>query len=248
MRAGKRIMGKSGGSNNNNSSANPGKIQCLLFDLDNTLIDIPNTWTFFDSIITEVIGQDYHLPIPSQAERDSLWRTGKEYIAILKNWGVTDSDDFWAKFDARDSPKRKKYISLGKIAPFSDVPGALEQLKSAQFIMGIVTNTTTQIALEEITNFRLQSYFELILGLGEKQATCKPEPDGIIAALKRLGKKASETLYVGDSTIDLIASKRAGVRPILIDRTGHKEIDPNEIKPTEFSRIKTLSELVQLLK
>ena len=42
-------------------------IKCILFDLDNTLIDIPDPWTYFDSIIIEVMRDDLGLPVPESA-------------------------------------------------------------------------------------------------------------------------------------------------------------------------------------
>ena len=70
------------------------EISCVLFDLDNTLIGIPNTWHYFDGLIQQVLVEEFHLPVPDTHARNQLWRSGKAYIQILKNWGVQDPDDF----------------------------------------------------------------------------------------------------------------------------------------------------------
>ena len=90
----------------------------------------------------------------------------------------------------------------------------------------------------------MSHYFEISLGLGETQDKCKPEPDGLISVLNQMDFSPKEAIYVGDSTIDLIAAKRAQILPVLIDRSGNKEIDPTEIGQNEYTIIKELFFLV----
>jgi phosphoglycolate phosphatase-like HAD superfamily hydrolase len=223
-------------------------IKCVLFDLDNTLIDIPDLWNYFDNLIVEVMQYDLHLAVPVQSERDRLWRTGKDYIPLLRSWGLSNPQEFWNLFDKRDELQRVKLIEHGLLVLNSDVIPLLDVLKAKHLLMGVITNAPTSIAKLELDAYNISSYFSIIFGLGEKQEWCKPEPDGIIQVLSQLRCKSFEAVYIGDSTVDLIAAKRAKVLPILIDRTKKKQIESKDISNHDFLRVSSLTDIPSIIK
>ncbi len=217
-------------------------INCVLFDLDNTLVGIPDTWIYFDTLIQDVLKKDYKLSVPSKDKRDSLWRSGKEYVSILKRWGVLDPNDFWIKFDERDGIKRKKLIKDGQLILYDDVIPTLKKLNNTGIKTGIVSNTPDFIVNYELDHFKLSTFFDEVLGLGDDQSICKPEPDGINLILSQLKCKPSNTVFIGDSQVDMIAAHRANVIAIFIDRKKKKSrkftIDPESyIKFTDLNQI-----------
>ena len=222
-------------------------MRCVLFDLDNTLVEIPDAYQFFDDLIIKVIQDDYKLPIPPRESRDTLWRSGKDYIPILKAWGVADPSDFWRRFDEYDSVKRSDFIQRGKIQLYPDTLPTLEELKNRGLNLGIVSNTTTPIVESEIQAFHINHFFDLVIGLGETQEQCKPEPDGLLAAIQRLGCSAQESIFVGDSRVDLIAGKRANIRNVLIDRKNSKNFESDGIAEEDFIRIHDLRDLIKVI-
>lgn len=223
----------------------PSKISCILFDLDNTLVEIPNTWQYFDELIVEVMEYDFKLPIPTSEQRDQLWRSGKEYIKILKEWGIDHHQQFWYLFDKRDGIKRKKYIQENLLIMYDDVTPALEAISKNPVKIGLITNTPQFIAEMELEVFGLKKYFHSIFGLGDDQTMCKPEPEGVYQCLEDCQCHSSETILVGDNQIDLLAAKRAGVIPVLIDRSGQKKIEHQELAEEDFIRIDDLKLILQ---
>ncbi len=223
------------------------KITCILFDLDNTLVEIPNTWQYFDEIIVETLALDFQLPVPDQVMRDTLWRSGKEYISILKGWGIDDPNIFWRHFDIRDGNKRAFLIQEQKLTIYADVIPVLKTLRARKIKLGILTNTPRFIAETELEAFELTHYFNVVLGLGDNQAICKPEPEGILQCLSICDCNPPECLMIGDTAIDLVAAKRAGVGSILIDRTGKKCIDHQELTEYDFIRITSLNQILNLI-
>lgn len=65
--------------------------------------------------------------------------------------------------------------------------------------------------------------FDVIVG-GEDVANHKPDPEGLLVAVARLGATPETTLYVGDSAADARAAALAGV-PFVWVRTGTTEPD-----------------------
>jgi len=56
----------------------------------------------------------------------------------------------------------------------------------------------------------LLRFFQVIVG-GEDVSAHKPDPQGLLAAVDRLGSRHAATLYVGDSVTDAETAKRAAV-------------------------------------
>ena len=76
--------------------------ELIILDLDETLIDIPNSYSFFDEMIIETLKKMSIPTIPSQEERDRLWRTGRDWMLIVKKWGIDEPKKFWNVFDELD--------------------------------------------------------------------------------------------------------------------------------------------------
>ena len=58
----------------------------------------------------------------------------------------------------------------------------------------------------------LDSYFDMVQGADTTKYKTKPSPEGIHYILKKLNVKPENIIMVGDSTHDILAGKRAGVR------------------------------------
>jgi phosphoglycolate phosphatase len=76
--------------------------------------------------------------------------------------------------------------------------------------IGIVS-TKFRRRIEEILGREdLLEPFDVIVG-GEDVSRHKPDPEGLLAAIERLGGSPSGSLYVGDSVTDAETARRAGV-------------------------------------
>lgn len=92
-------------------------------------------------------------------------------------------------------------------------PGALEllsQLRGQGVNLGVVSSKRTQVLREVMANNGALEYFDLVIG-SDAVGRHKPDPEGLLAAIKRFGVRAEETLYCGDTLIDAQTAHRAGV-------------------------------------
>ena len=53
----------------------PSEIHAILFDLDGTLIQLPNMIDFFDTILVQTL-KDHKARIPVKADRLAVWPVG----------------------------------------------------------------------------------------------------------------------------------------------------------------------------
>jgi len=197
--------------------------------------------------------------IPNFNKRQQIWVVGKEYINLLKSWGISAHQKFWEVLDLKDFQQRKKLINVGKIKLFDDVIQTLKELSNLNKRMGIISNTPDYIVKYQLNFFNINKYFEVIVGLGEDQTICKPEPTGINIAInhfidsKRNNKEnafekiKSETIMIGDSIIDIISAHKANIKSCLLIRKRAQDID--YIKTWDYQPhfiINQLDEILQI--
>jgi phosphoglycolate phosphatase len=89
-------------------------------------------------------------------------------------------------------------------------PGVAEALAALPGRKSTATTKGSPTTRSVLEMFELLPYFDHVQGTDGFPA--KPEPDVIFAALKGLGAKPEDCLFVGDSPADMEAGKRAGVR------------------------------------
>jgi phosphoglycolate phosphatase len=226
---------------------NEKKVEVIIFDLDETLIEIPDAYHFFDDIIIITLKKMGISSIPTQEERDRLWRTGKEYIEILKSWGINDPKQFWSIFDEIDFERRKELMVRGEIKPFPDTLTTLERLQSKNYKLAILTNTIKKITDYTLEYFGITPFINFALALGDTQERCKPEPDGVFEILKFFSIPPEKAVMVGDSQNDMEAGFKAKIKCFRIIKDQSKLAKIGNSTPLNYSIIFSLSDLLNLI-
>ena len=122
--------------------------------------------------------------------------------------------------------------------PDSEATNVLLSLKAAGMRIAVVSNTEDGRAKESLALANLASHFEIVID-SHMVGRSKPDKEIFQFALDGLGLDPGEAAYVGDSYgYDVIGARRAGLYPILLDRMGAYESEP------ELTRISSLIELI----
>ncbi|MFX1565525.1 MAG: HAD family hydrolase [Promethearchaeota archaeon] len=202
-----------------------GAVKAMVFDLDGTLVNIPNIWEFFDELLVQTLSE-LNIDLPPAKNRLEVWHSGGEFEKVIRSWGVTDYPTFIQRFDEVDYQKRETMIQSGEIRLFEDVI-ALETL-SKRFKLALLTNTPPDIAWLEVKSFHLEHLFDVLVMLGTvEQEIAKPAPDGFFRCLTQLGIQPEEAVMIGDSSSDIIGGNQVGMLTVLINR-------PNQEIPVNF--------------
>lgn len=93
--------------------------------------------------------------------------------------------------------------------PYPQIMDMLRELKARGLNMGIVSNKP-DAQVKDMNG----EYFGGMFGaaMGEKEGVRrKPAPDSLLRAMEELGGTREGTLYVGDSEVDVMTAKNAGV-------------------------------------
>ena len=92
---------------------------------------------------------------------------------------------------------------------FPGAPELLRGLHAAGIRCGIVSTKrgdTIEIIME---NHHLREQLELVIGSADVKSH-KPDPEGLLLAMERMGVKPEETLFCGDTILDAGAAQNAG--------------------------------------
>ena len=98
---------------------------------------------------------------------------------------------------------------MDKTIAFNGVEPLLSALKANGIKLGVITNKPEKFANDIIEMlFEEKSFAEII---GQSSLPVKPNPASTQLMMKLLGVKPSECLFVGDSDVDILTAKNAGI-------------------------------------
>jgi phosphoglycolate phosphatase len=93
---------------------------------------------------------------------------------------------------------------------YPQVRQTLDALRRRGTRLAVVTNKETRYTERVLAAHGLQDAFDRVV-CGDTLATRKPDPAGVLACLRQFGVAPGRALFVGDSTIDVVTARGAGV-------------------------------------
>ena len=93
---------------------------------------------------------------------------------------------------------------------YPEVPPLLARLREQGLAVASVSSKFRYRIEALLALNQLQSLVDVLIG-GEDVQRHKPDPEGLVLALARLGLPARSAIYVGDHAVDAQAAERAGV-------------------------------------
>ncbi len=131
-----------------------------------------------------------------------------------------------------------------KTAPYAGVLDMLSALKARGIKMAVVSNKSDGFTKSLVKQF-FGEYITTAIGRSELFPR-KPAPDSVLHAMKLLGSEKESTLYVGDSEVDAVTARNAGV-PCVGCLWGFRDRDTLEKEGARYI-ISEPKELVNILK
>ncbi|WP_299047683.1 HAD family hydrolase [uncultured Polaribacter sp.] len=99
-----------------------------------------------------------------------------------------------------------------KTVPYDGVLEMLEVLKKKKVKVSILSNKEDSLT-KQVANTLLPNYITPVLGLKE-EALKKPNPTVALQICKNLEVAPEETIYIGDSDVDILVAKNANMLPV----------------------------------
>ena len=99
--------------------------------------------------------------------------------------------------------------------PYPGVPALLQRLRESGGKLAVVSNKPHG-AVQDLCRRYFPGLMDLALGEREPEVRRKPAPDLVFQALKELGVRREEAVYIGDSEIDLRTAANAGTACVAV--------------------------------
>lgn len=184
------------------------KPKCAVFDLDGTLI---NTLTDLRSAGTYVMNKHGFKADYTEDDYKKFVGNGIKKL-VDRLFGETLDEDALDGY-TKEFIEYYNLHSLDNTHPYSGIPVQVEKLKNAGIKTCVVTNKAEPSAVIILETLFGRNAFDLIVGQRDNLPV-KPDPAGVFEALRTLGVTAGEALYFGDSNVDMLTAKNAGIRAV----------------------------------
>lgn len=102
-----------------------------------------------------------------------------------------------------------------KTKPYEGIRELLVQLREKGCLTAVVSNKV-DFAVKSLCEFYFPDLFDVTVGEREGIRR-KPYPDSLLEVMKTLRIKAKETLYIGDSEVDVQTAKNGGTDCLAVD-------------------------------
>ena len=99
--------------------------------------------------------------------------------------------------------------NMDKTEPYPGIPELLDHLKAAGVQMAVYSNKADEFS-KVIVEHYFPGMFQLIRGKVDG-VPVKPDPTGVRGVMQELGADPAETLFVGDSSVDIRTGHNAGM-------------------------------------
>jgi 2-phosphoglycolate phosphatase len=180
----------------------------VLFDLDGTLVDS------YPAIAASVNHVRARRGLPALSVDEVKRHVGRGPEHLLRH--TVPGGDYEADLAVYRAHHPKVMGPLTEL-----LPGAADTLRHLQresVAAGLCSNKPRAFSQALLEQLDIARYFRVVIG-PEDVAHLKPAPDMVLLAMKRLGVKADETLYIGDMSVDVETARAAGV-PVWVVATG----------------------------
>ncbi len=186
-------------------------MKAILFDLDGTLLDRDASVRAFIASQYQRLQEHFeHIPKEKYMKRfieldnrGYVWKD-KVYADLVKEFGITTVtpeallEDYKTEF-------RNHCVA------FEGLYRTLEDLKSCNLKLGMITNGYGEFQLNNIKALGIEKFFDAIL-ISEWEGIKKPDPNIFLRALQKLQVAPIESVFVGDHPLnDVEAAKSLGM-------------------------------------
>ena len=181
-----------------------------IFDLDGTVLDTLDDLADAVNAVLTVHGYPTH----TRAEICSYVGNG---IALLIARALpSGTDEVTVQAVLADFKKYYAAHCADKTAPYAGIPALLCQLRTAGVYTAVLSNKA-DFATQALCKQYFAGLFDAVAGEKEAEGIPKkPAPDAVFALMRALGVDAAQTVYIGDSEVDVQTAANAGVDAVLV--------------------------------
>ena len=181
------------------------KVKLIIFDLDGTLID---TLSDIEHIFNYVLIQNGYEERSKSFYKKNI---GNGFENLLRN---CLPNYFKGDFDFLANSVRERYESHlnTKTIVFDGITTVLEHLEKNKIKIAVISNKLHSLAVRSVKTY-FDSYQIKVIG-AEGGFSRKPNPNSTLHMLQHFNCQSSDTLFIGDSIVDIKTAQNANVSSV----------------------------------
>ena len=180
-------------------------IECVLFDLDGTLID---TAPDFIHVVNQLLEEHQKPPVDPLQIYQTVSDGARALVKLA--FSINEEDENFEQLNQRLLDLYAEKIKTTESVLYPGIDELLRQLEAADIPWGIVTNKPDLYAAALINQLDLNRRCSVLI-CPDHVENRKPHPEPILLACQKLNCNTEKTVYVGDHLRDIQAAKNADV-------------------------------------
>jgi pyrophosphatase PpaX len=209
-------------------------IDTFIFDFDGTLIDsLPTIYKAVGTVIAEL-----KLPALTKERVKSL--IGMSFEASFTK-AYPDHIDKLERARAIYDRIVLSELKRGKL--FKSTIKTLDAIRQRNFKIGIATTNNRHVLDALLSHYKIK--VDALVTSDDTKET-RPDPKPLLLALRMLGSRPENALYVGDDPLDAVQGKNAGVKTCILLHS-HKREEFATTPDYAFENIDNLLTLVEAI-
>jgi len=189
------------------------KYRCIIFDCDGTLVD---TLGDISSAMNNALAMNGYPPVPQEKYRDMVgWGINKlAELALPQTARTADTIQTLAVCAHRlmDEQPADQYVSR----PYPGIPELVKRLQTAKpkkLHTAVLSNKPDSVLRRLMDDLFGPNAFDAVYGLGPGIIP-KPDPSSVWDFLAEINRNPHETIFMGDSEIDIETALNTGCYPL----------------------------------
>ena len=179
-------------------------MKAIIFDFDYTLGDTTNGIVMSAQYALERMGEEERTY--EEIKKTIGLSLSETYKKLTRNMDEARADRFFDLFKAKADE-----VMVDSAELYPGVKEMLVSLRMQGYCLGIVTTKFAYRVRNIMKKFDAEDLFNVYIGVGDV-AKVKPDPEGLLLAVEKLGVKTEDVIYVGDSYVDAKAAEAAGMK------------------------------------
>ena len=182
-------------------------IKLCIFDLDGTLIDSLDDLACAMNNALKLSG------FPAHENEKYRMMVGNGISVLTDRAACAPNEKYTPEVKEAILSDFKEYYRLhcmDHTRPYNGINSVLDSLTEAGILYAVNSNKPDFFSKKIVDALFPDKHFAHIRGKLDG-AECKPAPDGAFAIMRALKVSADDTIYIGDSSVDIQTAKNAGL-------------------------------------
>lgn len=120
-----------------------------------------------------------------------------------------------------------------KTAPYNGITKLIKKLRSNHVKIAVISNKQNS-DVKKLCEIHFDGLIDYVTGERENTPK-KPDPTSVIETINKFKVNPNEVVFIGDSEVDILTSKNAGIDSIAVTWGFRNEIDLKSSSPTYFA-------------